>query len=117
MITTLLAWCIMSYGLMNIMVYGTIFKGLREGISDIGDSGVPIISGIFHFISGILGCPMCFSTWGGFFLGFFIYSPSYELFHTPTWISWFFDGIMSSGAVWAINAIIEWYEQNRPSKN
>ena len=68
MITTLLAWCIMSYGLMNIMVYGTIFKGLREGISDIGDSGVPIISGIFHFISGILGCPMCFSTWGGFFL-------------------------------------------------
>ena len=117
MITTLLAWCIMSYGLMNIMVYGTIFKGLREGISDIGDSGVPIISGIFHFISGILGCPMCFSTWGGFFLGFFIYSPSYELFHTPTWISWFFDGIMSSGAVWVINSYIEWYEQNRPSKN
>jgi hypothetical protein len=24
---------------------------------------------------------------------------------------------MSSGAVWAINSYIEWYEQNRPSKN
>jgi hypothetical protein len=24
---------------------------------------------------------------------------------------------MSSGAVWAINAFIEWFEQNRPSKN
>jgi hypothetical protein len=23
---------------------------------------------------------------------------------------------MSSGAVWAINSYIEWYEQNRPSK-
>ena len=117
MITTLLAWFLMSYGLMNIMVYGTIFKGLRNGINEIGDSGIPIISGIFHFISGILSCPMCFSTWGGFFLGFFIYSPSYELFQTSLWISWFFDGILSSGAVWAINSYIEWYEQNRPSKN
>jgi hypothetical protein len=24
---------------------------------------------------------------------------------------------MSSGAVWAINAIIEWFEQNRPTSN
>ena len=72
---------------------------------------------VFDFISDILSCPMCFSTWGGFFLGFFIYSPSHELFNTPLWISWFFDGIMSSGAVWAINSYIEWSEQNRPSKN
>jgi len=117
MITTLLAWFLMSYGLMNIMVYGSIFKGLRNGISDIGDAKIPLISGVFNFISGILGCPMCFSTWGGFFLGLFIYSPSHQLFGTNEMIAWFFDGIMSSGAVWAINAFIEWFEQNRPSKN
>jgi hypothetical protein len=33
----------------------------------------------------------------------------------PEWCSWFFDGILSSGAVWAINSIVEWFEENRPS--
>jgi hypothetical protein len=29
--------------------------------------------------------------------------------------SWFFDGMLASGSVWAINAIVEWFEENRPS--
>ena len=29
--------------------------------------------------------------------------------------SWFFDAILSSGAVWIINSIIEWFEENRLS--
>lgn len=117
MITTLLAWFIMSYGLMNIMVFSSIFSGFRSKVRQIGDMELPIVSPLFDFISGFMSCPMCFSFHGGWFLSLFIFSPSYELFHTPTWISWFFDGIMSSGAVWAINAYIEWFEQNRPSKN
>jgi hypothetical protein len=36
------------------------------------------------------------------------------LFNTPLFCSWFFDGVMSSGAVWVINSIIEWFEENRP---
>jgi hypothetical protein len=46
-----------------------------------------------------------------------IFSPTFVLFGTPLWISWFFDGIMSSGAVWAINAIVEWFEENRPKQD
>lgn len=117
MITTLLAWFIMSYGLMNIMVFSSIFSGFRNKVREIGDMEIPLVSPIFDFISGFMSCPMCFSFHGGWFLSLFIFSPSHELFNTPTWISWFFDGIMSSGAVWAINSYIEWYEQNRPSKN
>lgn len=117
MITTLLAWFLMSYGLMNIMVFSSIFSGFRNKVRKIGDMGIPLISPFFDFISGFMSCPMCFSFHGGWFLSLFIFSPSHELFNTPTWISWFFDGIMSSGAVWAINAYIEWFEQNRPSKN
>jgi hypothetical protein len=30
----------------------------------------------------------------------------------PTY-SWFFDGMLASGAVWAINSIVEWFEENR----
>jgi hypothetical protein len=31
--------------------------------------------------------------------------------------SWFFDGMLASGSVWAINAIVEWFEENRPKQN
>lgn len=117
MITKLLAWFILSYGLMNIMVFGSIFQGLRDFFNKWGEMEFAPFYSIGKFISGILGCPMCFSTWGGFFLGFFIYSPTHELFLLPLWCSWFFDGIMSSGAVWTINAIVEWFEENKPKQN
>ena len=117
MLTKLILWVVLSYGLMNIMVYGSIFKGLRDTMQRWGSNLLIPFSGLWNFISGILSCPMCFSTWGGFFLGIFVYSPTNELFPLPLYSSWFFDGIFSSGAVWAINAIVEWYEQNRPNQN
>jgi len=111
----ILVWVLLSYGLMNIMVFGSIFEGLRAFFSDWGESEDKKVPFKFlgKFISGILSCPMCFSTWGGFFLGYVVYSPTATYFGLPTEISWFFDGIMSSGAVWAVNAIVEWFEENR----
>ena len=38
MITQILVWFIMSYGLMNIMVYGSIFQGLRDFLGKWGDN-------------------------------------------------------------------------------
>ena len=114
--TQILTWFVMAYGFTNIMVYGSIFRGMRDTIKKIGDSDVPIFSGIFNFISGILSCMMCCSSWVGFFLGFFLFSPSHILFETHPYISWFFDGLLASGAVWGINGIVEWFEENRPSK-
>jgi hypothetical protein len=117
MTTQILGWFIMNYGLMNIMVYGSIFNDLRNKIKVIGEAGFPWISPIFNFVSGILSCPMCFSTWSGFLLSYLIYSPSHQLFGITEHVSWFFDGLMSSGAVWIINSIIEWFEENRPNQN
>jgi len=116
MITQLLTWFILSYGLMNIMVYGKIFAGLRGFFSKWGEDEYAPFYYVGEFINGILSCPMCFSFHGGWFLSVFIFSPTLEIFSTPIWISWFFDGILSSGAVWAINSFIEWFEQNRPNK-
>lgn len=116
MTTQILTWFILSYGLMNIMVYGSIFQGLRDFFQKWGSNPYTPFRFLGEFISGILSCPMCFSTWGGFFLGFFIFSPTHELFQTHEYISWFFDGIASSGAVWGINAMVEWFEENRPTK-
>ena len=113
----ILTWFILSYGLMNIMVYGSIFQGVRDFFKKWGDNQYTPLNGLGHFISGILTCPMCFSFHGGWFLSLVIFSPTFELFGTSEYMSWFFDGILSSGAVWAINAIVEWFEENRPAKN
>lgn len=113
--TQLVLFMILAYGFSTIMVYGTIFKGMRNFIKAYGESEL-IFSDTFNFISGILSCMMCCSTWVGFFLGVVLFSPTHQFFGTSPYISWFFDGLFSSGAVWAINAFIEWFEVNRPTK-
>jgi len=113
----ILVWFILSYGLMNIMVYGSIFQELRDFFKKWGNNQYTPLNGLGNFISGILTCPMCFSFHGGWVLSLLIYSPTFDIFVTPLWISWFFDGILSSGAVWIINSIVEWFEENRPVKN
>jgi hypothetical protein len=115
MTITILTWFILSYGLMNIMVFSSIFRGLRDFFSNWGNNKNAPFRPVGEFISGILSCPMCFGFHGGWFLSLVIFSPTFALFGTSLWYSWFFDGILSSGAVWAINAIVEWFEENRLS--
>ena len=114
--TVLLAWFIMAYGFTNIMVYGSIFANLRNTIIRWGESKIPVFSHLFDFIAGIITCMMCCSTWVGFFTGAFVYSPTHELFNLIPYISWFFDGLLASGFVWAFNGLVEWFEENRPNK-
>ncbi len=98
----------------NILVYGSIFQGMRDLIKKWGNSVLPF-NFLGKFFSDLLSCMMCTSTWVGFFLSISYYSPSSVFYNTPEWYSWFFDGILSSGAVWAINGVVEWFEENRPS--
>lgn len=109
----ILIWFFLAYGLTNIVVWGSIFANMRNKVALIGDDTLNPYAPVFKFISGILSCVMCFSTWAGFFMGVFIYSPTHKYFDLTSDISWFFDGLLASGAVWAINAIIEWFENNR----
>lgn len=111
--TQLLLWMIMAYGMTNILVYGSIFKGMRDTIKMWGEYELSPFKEIFSFISGILSCMMCASTYVGFFFGVLVYSPVHEMLGVTNWTSWFFDGLLASGAVWAINAIVEWFEENR----
>ena len=112
----LLLWMVMAYGMSNILVYGSIFNGPRNFINKWGDSKYPL-NGFGAFLSKMLSCMMCCSVWIGFFYGIFLYSPVHELLGVTDMASWFFDGMLASGSVWAINAIIEWFEVNRPSPN
>ena len=46
--------------------------------------------------------------------GLVIWSSNSHLFGIPIYTSWFFDRLIAFGVVWTINAIVEYYEENRP---
>jgi hypothetical protein len=107
-----LIWVFAAYGMSNILVYGSIFEGLRNSIHKMADTKVFLITPLFKFLSGLIVCMMCTSTWVGFFMSLF-YSPFTWFLGVHPAIGLFFDGMLASGCVWAINAIVEWFEENR----
>ena len=111
----ILIWLLIAYGMSNILVYGSIFNGLRDFFKKWGGNQYAPFNGIGQFISDLLGCMMCTSTWVGFFLSLAFMSPSNTIIGTSPITSWFFDGLLASGFVWAFNAMVEWFEENRPS--
>lgn len=112
-----LMWIIASYGMTNILVYGSIFNGVRDKIHKWGNNEVAVFNQVGKFLSGLIQCVLCTSTWVGFFLSFVLYSPWHEMIGLNQFFSIFFDGMLSAGAVWGINSIIEWFEENRPNNN
>ena len=100
-----LIWILAAYGMSQIMVFGSIFDKLRERI--IKNS---------EFFGDLIQCMMCTSTWVGFFFSLAFFSPTASLVTIP-YTNIFFDGMLASGSVWAINAIIEWFEENKTSKD
>ena len=114
--TALFLWMMLAYGTANVVVYGSIFSGLRNFFKMYGESKVLPFSGVSAFISNMIQCVMCFGVWLGFFLGLFVYSPVHEILGFTHYLSWIFDGMLASGSAWAINAVIEWFEQNRPQQ-
>ena len=82
-----------------------------------GDEGYFLTRPLFKFISELISCILCTGTWVGFFFSLFYFSPSHEFIGLNKFLSVFFDGMLSAGSVWAINAIIEWFEENRPTKD
>jgi phosphoglycerol transferase MdoB-like AlkP superfamily enzyme len=105
----IITWVIICYGFTNIVVYGSIFEFIREFFRKLSEKSIKIVNLIHELIT----CPMCFSTWVGFFMGGIIWSPVYHLFDVSLMYSWFFDGVLASGAVWAINSFIEFFEESR----
>ena len=115
--TQFLLWILLSYGMSNILVYGSIFNTPRNTINRLASNEYTPFRGFWVFLSDMLKCMMCTPTWVGFFFGIFLYSPVHEILGVNNYVSWFFDGMLASGGTWAINSIIEWFEENRPNTN
>ena len=113
----LVIWAMVAYGMTNILVYGSIFNGFRQSIHNWGNNEFAPFNFLGKFLSGRISCVLCTSVWAGFFLSLAYFSPNVDIIGLNKFLSVFFDGMLSAGLVWAINAVIEWFEENRPSNN
>jgi hypothetical protein len=98
----MLFWVLAAYGMSTILVYGSIFDIQRSWIKRKS-----------KFFGDLISCMLCTPTWVGFFMSLVLGGLTNHYFNVPWYISLFFDGMFTAGSVWAINAIIEFFEENR----
>ncbi len=98
----LILWILTAYGMTSILVWGSIFDSTREFIKKHS-----------KFFGDLISCTLCTSTWVGFFMSLVLGSLIGTLLNTHWLIGLFFDGMFTAGSVWAVNAIIEFFEESR----
>jgi hypothetical protein len=95
-------WIIAGYGMTSILVWGSIFEGARTFIKKHS-----------KFFGDLISCTLCTATWVGFFMSLTLgglINTYVEVHYVATL---FFDGMFVAGAVWAVNAIVEFFEESR----
>lgn len=98
----LILWAFIGYGMSTILVYGSIFEKQREWIKKHS-----------KFLGDLISCIMCTSTWVGFFMSLSLGGLVIKFLDIHWFWGIFFDGMFTCGIVWAINAIIEFFEESR----
>lgn len=97
-----LIWILIAYGMTSVIVWGSIFQGLRDWVSEHS-----------KFFGDLVSCTLCTATWVGFFLSLTLGGLTSTYFNIDWKVSIFFDGMFTAGAVWALNSLIEFFEENR----
>jgi hypothetical protein len=98
----LIFWILAAYGMTSILVWGAIFETQRTWIKAHS-----------NFFGDLISCTLCTSTWVGFFMSLVLGGLSNHYFTMPSYTYIFFDGMFTAGSVWALNAVIEFFEENR----
>jgi hypothetical protein len=99
----LFIWILAAYGMTSNLVWGSIFESTRTFIKKYS-----------KFFGDLINCTLCTSTWVGFFMSIALGGLTNKFFSGQYWFTYlFFDGMVTAGAVWAINAIVEFFEESR----
>jgi hypothetical protein len=103
----LIIFTLTVYGISNILVYGSIFEGFREALKRFGTGDMSIYK--------LFTCMMCLPTWIGFLIStiFHMYgmqTPISSIGCSSMGLSIFLDGVLASGAVYALNVLVEYFE-------
>jgi hypothetical protein len=91
-----------AYGMTSILVWGSIFENQRNWIKKHS-----------KFFGDLISCTLCTSTWVGFFMSLVLGSLTQQIFNNHWVLNLFWDGMYTAGSVWAINSIIEFFEESR----
>jgi hypothetical protein len=105
-----LIFILLTYGACNNMIYGSIFEGWRNFLSKFGTGG--------YSLHKLFTCFMCLGTWMGFaisaimiFMGYGSLTPVGSLGVENIYLMTFLNGLLSSGGVWLIHTIQEFFER------
>jgi hypothetical protein len=98
----IIVWVFIAYGMTSILVWGSIFESLRVWIKSKS-----------KFFGDLISCTLCTATWVGFFLSVYLGNLSSKIFYINEISAVFFDGMFTAGAIWALNSIIEFFEESR----
>jgi len=98
----LMLWAFIAYGMSSIIVWGSIFENQRVWIKSKS-----------KFFGDLVNCMLCTSTWVGFFMSIMFGGLATAILDIHWIFSIFFDGMFTAGIVWAINSIIEFFEESR----
>lgn len=103
----ILLFILTSYGITNILLFGSIFSGWR----DFWVKHNP------NFFGKLFTCPMCLSTWVGFILSYSLTNLNYMTPFTMygidiMYLKIFLDGCFTSGCVWLIHNFEEAFERH-----
>tara|TARA_R110000824_G_C14849970_1_gene639976 strand:+ start:302 stop:625 length:324 start_codon:yes stop_codon:yes gene_type:complete len=95
---------LVSYGISNIVVFGSIFESLRDYAMSFNP----------NFLGKLLTCMMCTPFWVGFFIslgsilsGYTQFSPFYNGGLENIYLTIFLDSCLLSGTTWLIHTIQE----------
>lgn len=105
-----LIFILVCYGICNILIYGSIFDGFRNLLSKLGTGGYSLFK--------LFTCFLCLSVWIGFamtlILNYFGYSnltPMGSLGINNIYLMTFLNGMLSSGGVWIVHTLQEYFEK------
>ena len=103
-----LLFLLTAYGITNIIVFGSIFEGMRNFFNKINPG----------FLGSLTSCPLCSSTWVGFILsyglsllGYTNLTPFGSIGLDNIYLRIFLDGCLTSGIVWLIHTLQEHFEK------
>lgn len=102
----LVLWTLIAYGMTSIIVWGSIFEKVRVWIKSRS-----------QFFGELIGCTLCTSTWVGFILSILTGGLVNMVWDSIWLVDIFLDGMYTAGSVWALNSIVEYFEENRPSED
>lgn len=102
----LVIFSLVCYGIVNIIVFGSIFQSMRDFFNKFNPS----------FLGKLVTCPMCSGAWIGMILSYVfqyigVLTPFTIYGVNILWLSVFLDGCLGSSVTWLIHNFEELLER------